>query len=148
MRTSTLNITCGVTAALIFGLIYAPSTVAGEISIVASAKSAAETMTKEQAAQVLLGKASAFSDGKKTILLDLPENSPTRSELLSKVTGKDQAQIKAHWSRIIFTGKGQAPKELPDANAVKKALADNPNAVGYIESNAVDPSVKVLFKIN
>ena len=41
-----------------------------------------------------------------------------------------------------------APKELPDAAAVKKAVAADPKAVGYIDSAAVDASVKVLVTID
>ena len=42
-------------------------------------------------------------------------------------------------------GKGQPPLELPDASAVKKAVAANLNVVGYIDKSAVDASVKVVF---
>jgi hypothetical protein len=50
-----------------------------------------------------------------------------RDEFYSTFAGKSAAQIKAHWSNIIFTGRGQPPK-----------------SVGYIERNLVDNSVKVL----
>lgn len=127
---------------------FATMSNAADISIVASAKSAANPMTLEQAAQVFQGKASAFGDGKKTNLFDLTENSPLHAEFYSKVTGKDSAQLKAYWSRIVFTGKGLAPKEFADAGAVKKALAADPDAVGYMDSASVDASVKVLLKLN
>ena len=121
---------------------------AAEIAIVASAKSSAGNMTTEQASQVFLGKASAFADGHKTVLIDQAEGTPVHTEFYTKVTGKDQAQLKAYWSRIVFTGKGLAPKELPDSAAVKKAVAADPDAVGYIEKSAVDASVKVLLVVN
>ena len=37
------------------------------------------------------------------------------------------------------------PKEVGDSAAVKKAVAADPKAIGYIEKSAVDGSVKVLY---
>jgi ABC-type phosphate transport system substrate-binding protein len=64
------------------------------------------------------------------------------------VIGRDNAQIKAIWSKILFTGRGLPPKQLPDSEAIKKAVAANPNAVGYIEKSLVDASVKVVLTVN
>ena len=52
------------------------------------------------------------------------------------------------WSRLIFTGKATPPKELPDAAAVKKAVATDPKAIGYIDKSEVDSTVKVLLLLN
>ena len=54
-------------------------------------------------------------------LLDLPVSNELRDAFYGKSTDRDAAQVKAVWSRIIFTGQGQPPKKLPDAAAVKKA---------------------------
>jgi ABC-type phosphate transport system substrate-binding protein len=37
------------------------------------------------------------------------------------------------------------PKEAGDSAAVKKAVAADPKAIGYIEKSAVDASVKVVY---
>ena len=77
--------------------------------------------------------------------IDLTEGTPARDEFYAKLTGKSAAQIKAHWSKIIFTGRGLPPKEVLDANEVKRRLAENPNAISYIDQNMVDSSVRVLY---
>jgi len=76
--------------------------------------------------------------------LDQPESAHVRADFYKKATGKDQSQMKAIWARLTFTGKAQPPKEVPDSAAVKKAVAADPKAIGYIEKSAVDGSVKVL----
>jgi hypothetical protein len=53
--------------------------------------------------------------------------------------------MKAYWSRIIFTGRGQPPKALPNGAEVKKRLVENPTAIGYIDATMVDASLRVLF---
>ncbi|MDO9480507.1 MAG: phosphate ABC transporter substrate-binding protein, partial [Hydrogenophaga sp.] len=54
------------------------------------------------------------------------------------------AQLKAHWSKIIFTGRGQPPIAVPNSIDVKKYVAANPNSMGYIDSTQLDASVRVL----
>ena len=81
-------------------------------------------------------------------LLDLPNSAPIKAAFYQKVSGHDLSQVKATWSRLIFTGKAQAPKELSDATAVKKAVAADPKAVGYIEKSESDSSVKILLTLN
>lgn len=101
----------------------------------------AAALTKEQIADVYLGKSQAATP------LDLPEAAPARAEFYKRATGRDLAQVKSTWSRVVFTGKGQPPKELPDAAAVKKLVAADPKTIGYIEKSAVDGSVKALLTL-
>jgi hypothetical protein len=51
-------------------------------------------------------------------------------------------------ARIEFTGSGLPPKELPDDAAVKKAVAADPKAVGYISKSNVDSTVKVVLELD
>jgi ABC-type phosphate transport system substrate-binding protein len=102
---------------------------------------AASALNKDQVSDIYLGKSQSATP------LDLPESSPLRAEFYKKATGRDQAQVKSVWSRVVFTGKGVPPKELPDAASVKKAVAADPKAIGYIEKSAVDGSVKVLTSV-
>jgi hypothetical protein len=67
-----------------------------------------------------------------------------RDRFYAQYAGKSPAQVKAHWAKIIFTGRGQPPRQVPDSVEARKAIAANPNAIGYIDSRHVDPSVRVL----
>jgi hypothetical protein len=110
--------------------------------IVVIVNPAAAPISKEQIADLYLGRSDAW------IPIDQAAGSEIYVEFYKKVTGRDSAQIKAIWSRILFTGRGVPPKQLRDSAAVKKAVAANPNAVGYIEKSAVDASVKVALPID
>lgn len=101
----------------------------------------AAPLTKDQVADIFLGKSQS------SVPVDQVESAPIRGEFYKKATGRDQAQIKALWSRLVFSGKAQPPKEVADSAAVKKAVAADPKAVGYIEKSAVDGTVKVLTAI-
>lgn len=98
-------------------------------------------LTKDEIADVYLGKNNAVSP------IDQPEAAAIRADFYRKATGKEPAQVKATWSRLTFTGKAQPPKEVGDSAAVKKAVASDPKAVGYVDKAAVDGSVKVLLRL-
>ncbi len=85
--------------------------------------------------------------GKSTELtaIDLPEGNAMRDAFYTKATGKEGAQLKAYWAKLVFTGKAQPLKELANDAEVKKFVANNPNAIGYIDKAAVDGSVKVVL---
>jgi hypothetical protein len=99
-------------------------------------------ITKDQLANIYLGRTFDLKP------VDLPEGNATRDQFYKKATDRDPAQVKAVWSRIIFTGKGQAPAVAADAAAVKKAVAADPKGIGYIDKAAVDGSVKVVLTLD
>jgi hypothetical protein len=110
--------------------------------IVVIANPTAAPISKEQIADLYLGRSDAG------IPVDQAVGSVIYVEFYKKVTGRDSAQIKAIWSRILFTSRGVPPKQLPDSAAVKRAVAANPKTVGYIERFAVDASVKIALVLD
>ena len=117
---------------------------ADEVVAVVSARSAITSLNASQVADIFLGKTSRFPDGSPAVPVDLNEDSPAREKFYAQFTGKSPAQMKAHWSKIIFTGRGQPPMQVSTNAEAKKTIAENPNAIGYIDSSQVDSSVKVL----
>jgi ABC-type phosphate transport system substrate-binding protein len=115
---------------------------AAQAEVVVIGNVAAPNMTKDEVTQFFLGKNQAMKP------LDRPNSEPIKTQFYQKLSGQDLSQIKATWSRLVFTGKATAPKELPDAAAVKKAVAADPKAIGYIDKSEVDSSVKVLLTLN
>lgn len=110
-----------------------------ELVVVVNPKVPVAAMTKEEVAQYFLGKSGALTP------IDQPESAPIRAEFYKKVADKDLSQAKALWSKLVFTGKATMPREV-DGNAdVKKTVAANPAAIGYIDRSAVDASVKVVY---
>lgn len=118
--------------------------VAQEVVAVVSVKSPVTALSPNQVADIFLGKATRFPDGTPATPIDQKEDSPMRERFYAQFTGKSQAQVKAHWARLIFTGRGQPPRQLPGGAEVRRAVAENPSAIGYIDPRLVDSSVRVL----
>ena len=115
-----------------------------EVVAVVSANNPVSTLSKSEVADMFLGKMTRFPDGRQVLPIDQVENSSEREEFYLKFAGKAPAQIKAYWSKIIFTGRGQPPPEVSNDIEVKKFIAKHPGAIGYIEQKWVDDSVKVI----
>lgn len=128
-------------AAFVCAAFLCNAVAAMEIVVVVNPKNPASRMFSEQASQFFLGKSNMF------VPLDQGEKSPIRAEFYQKLSGKDVSQVKAAWAKIIFTGKGVMPAELHSTAEVKKAIAADVNAIGYIEKSAVDDSVKVILTL-
>jgi ABC-type phosphate transport system substrate-binding protein len=116
-----------------------------QVAMVVGAKSPATAMTTEQAAGLFLGKSDQMPGAGTALLLDQAESNPIREQFYTKVAGKSASQVKAAWSRLVFSGKATPPKEVANSAEVKKLVAANPNAIGYIEKSAVDGTVKVIL---
>jgi hypothetical protein len=111
---------------------------------VVSAKSAITTLTKTQLADIFLGRVSRFPNGTQAIPIDQVEEAPARQEFYAKLAGLSAPQLKAYWSRIIFTGRGQPPPEVRNSAEMKKRVAANLAAIGYIEKSLVDDTVRIV----
>ena len=114
---------------------------AAEIVVIVSKQNPATRMFSEQASQFFLGKSSLFTP------VDQADGSAIRNEFYKKVADKDAAQVKALWSKLVFTGKATPPKEYAGNAEVKKAVAADPKAIGYIDKSAVDDTVKVILTL-
>lgn len=114
---------------------------AAEIVVIVSKQNPATRMFSEQASQFFLGKSNLFTP------IDQADGSAIRNEFYRKVADKDAAQVKALWSKLVFTGKATPPKEYPNSAEVKKAVAADPKAIGYIDKSAVDDTVKVILTL-
>ena len=115
-----------------------------DVVAVVSSKSAIAALSKSEVADIFYGKTTHVANGALVVPIDQVEGSPVRDEFYRKVAGKSAAQMKEYWSKIIFTGRGQPPKEAPNSIEVKKRIIESPAAIGYIELNMVDPSVRVV----
>jgi ABC-type phosphate transport system substrate-binding protein len=127
-----------------FALCLGSTLAMAEVVVVVAAASPVQALTRNQVADIFLGKSNRFPSGKQAIPIDQTEGSATRDEFYTVFTGKSAAQLKAHWSKIIFTGRGQPPEAVANGAEVKKRIAGNPDSIGYIEAREVDASVRAL----
>jgi ABC-type phosphate transport system substrate-binding protein len=116
-----------------------------ELVVIVSARSPAPQLSSEQVAAIFLGQAGRLPDGSEVVALDQRIGSGERNQFYQQVTGKTPALLKAHWSKMLFTGRGQPPREAADTASVRRMVADNPSMIGYIDRSALDSSVRPVL---
>lgn len=119
-----------------------------DVVVIVSAKSQVKALSTEQASDLFLGKTGDFPNGAKATPLDQNEGSTVRNVFYLKSSGKAPAQMKAHWARMLFTGRGQPPVESGDSEAIKRLVAANPGLIGYIDKDALDSSVRPVLTLH
>jgi ABC-type phosphate transport system substrate-binding protein len=118
-----------------------------ELVVIVNPKNPAANLTAEQVAQVFLGRSNTFPSGAAATPVDQKEGATVRDEFYTKVVDKNPGQVKAYWAKLMFSGKGQPPRELASSAEVKRAVAADASAIGYIEKSAVDSTVKGVLSV-
>jgi len=128
-----------------FVLSAADAAGAAELVVIVSARTPVTALRGDQVADIFLGEGNSFPEGGEAVALDQGIGSPLRDEFYRKVANRSPALMKAYWTKMIFTGRGQPPREAPSSAAVRRLVADNPGMVGYIERTALDPTVRPVL---
>lgn len=117
--------------------------VCAEVAVVVHPGNAV-TLDADGIAQIYLGRSKSFPDGKPVLPIGHAEGSSATETFNQKVLNKSSSQIKAYWSKLVFTGKGTPPKELGSDAEIVELVSQNPNVIGYIDKASVSDKVKVL----
>lgn len=105
-------------------------------------------ISKDDVNRLYTGRASSFPGGGQAVPINLVETHKTRNDFDEKALGRSSSQIKAHWSKLVFTGKGTPPKEVDSDAEVLELVANNPNIIGYVSKGAATDKVKVVLEID
>ncbi|ATE61068.1 hypothetical protein [Thauera sinica] len=127
-------------------IVLATTAQAAEVVLVTSATGNIAALTAEEASQLYLGRRTMLNDGTPVALFDLP-NGLTRNRFYELLTGKNPNQIRAYWSRQVFTGRALPPREAGSATDLPALLSGDSAAIGYLPDGPIDPRLRVLLKL-
>lgn len=106
------------------------------------------SLTADDVTRLFTGRSKTFPDGRTAVPVNLTEDVALRAAFDEKVLGRSSSQIKAHWSKLLFTGKGTPPKEVDSDQEVIDLVKSNPNIIGYISSENANGDVKVVLSVD
>ena len=133
-----------ITLAITFAFTLTTSMFASaEVAVIVNPANA-NTLSDSDISRAFLGKLKTYADGQSIKAVNSQTQSPARAEFEKLVLKKSAAQVKAYWSKRLFTGKGKPLKELGSDADVLSFVASTPNAIGYVDAASVDSTVKVL----
>lgn len=120
--------------------------VQAEVAVVVGKSSAIGNISKDDLERLYLGKSTSIGDTK-VKLFNQDANSEITAEFNRLALNKSSSQVKAFWSKLMFTGKGNPPDEVDSNSAVIKAVSSDATAVGYIDAGSVTGDVKVILTL-
>jgi ABC-type phosphate transport system substrate-binding protein len=113
-------------------------TASAEVVVVVSVENPTESLSRAQLTDIYLGRLNRFPHGGAVTPLDQREGATAHRMFYRDYLGQTPAQIKAHWSKLIFTGRGQPPRSVADDSAVADTVAASSDALGYLDSTYLD----------
>lgn len=138
MRQYLATVACGLLLSLWSGV------ASSEVVVAVAQDSPVEALSPADLRDVYLGRIHRLSNGTPVVPLDQSEGNPAYAAFYRKYLGRSTAEIKSHWSKRIFTGRGQPPRRVADDEAMARALADNPSAIGYLDRDSLDDRLRVV----
>ena len=122
-------------------LLLAPCAFA-DLVVVTNPKTPLASLPQSHLTRLFLGQTQVFPDGSAAVPLDV-SGEGSHNAFNSEVLKKTPAQLEKYWARMIFTGRGQQPKEIA-ASVIKRKVAETPGAISYMDRSQVDDSVKII----
>ena len=118
---------------------------AGDVVVIVN-KANDNTVDKALVAKIYTGESKVWANGGSISAIDLADDQPGRASFANDFVGKSPGSLKSLWTQNVFTGKAVPPKAMASDEDVKKAVAANKGAIGYIKASSADDTVKVVLK--
>lgn len=74
----------------------------------------------------------------------LPNRDPVHARFAKEMLAVYPHQLQLAWDRMVFSGMGQAPHRVRDQVDMRERVAHTPGALGYLEREYLDESVRVI----
>jgi ABC-type phosphate transport system substrate-binding protein len=97
--------------------------------------------------KAFLGSVGRWPSRANIVLVELPETNPETINFYNKLLHKSPAAVRDIWAANYFTGKASPPKQGASDDEVKRQVAANKNAIGFIHAGSVDGTVRVILTL-
>ena len=135
--------------AMILGLIllFFSTNSLADLVVVVHPNNPNDELSRQTVINLFMGKSRQFPDGSDAVPFDLDRGTDARLAFISKLLKRTEAQVKAYWSRLVFTGRGKPPKSVEDEEELIEIVSTNPKAIGYLKQEYVTGQLKIVFTI-
>ena len=120
---------------------------AGERLAVVVHPSRSVALAVDEVAEIYLKKRRFWDRGGDIVALNREASSPIRAAFTRAVFGGEARWLAVYWNRQYFLGV-LPPATLASDEAVKRFVASEPRAIGYVDATAVDDTVRVVLYLD
>ena len=120
-----------------------------DVSVVVHPDSNINELTKRQIKKLFLGRLRMLPyTGKEALVVDQVADSISHKVMYSKLVKMTPANLKRYRAAYLFSGKGRLPVKVGGDDQVKRLVAGSLSAIGYIDVEALDESVKSVYLLS
>jgi hypothetical protein len=116
--------------------------------VVMSAASGIESLNQDQVTNIFMGRFRQLPNGAAARPIDQPPGDPIRADFYQRLVHKQPSEIKAYWSRLIFSGKTSPPRQAKSREEIVTWLLKDPGAVGYLRPDQLDTRIKPVLDLS
>ena len=133
---------------LLFFLMMAWSgIVQADLVLIANAAIAENTISREEAINIYMGRLRRFPSGGAAQPLDLPPGGAEKALFYRLLVNKDLSDIDAYWARLVFSGRAAPPRTVGSLAEAIERVAKEPHVIAYIDRTLVDKRVKIILEL-
>ncbi|NTS77711.1 phosphate ABC transporter substrate-binding protein [Catenovulum sp. SM1970] len=129
---------------LIVCLIFSPLCFAQEKMVVIVNANNEASFDKVSISRMYIGRIKSFTTGEKAIVLQ-PNSMALQDQFNQYFLSRSSVQVKAYWSKMLFSGKAKPPRQL-SSNEIVKQVESNPFYIGYVSEKDINDAVRVVFR--
>lgn len=106
---------------------------AANIVVIANTRSAVESLSREDAINIFMGRYRKLPDGTPAHPLDLDPDSTARRAFYRLLINKSLDEVNAYWARLVFSGRTAPPQQTLGADDVLARVVGDPQVIGYMD---------------
>jgi len=115
---------------------------ANSIEVVMNGSLKFSEISKQQMKSIYLGQQTHWSNGKLIKIYKLPSKHKTHHSFVKNILGIYPYQYNRRWQKLVFSGFAVKPYEVSTEQELLKAVANTPNAIGYIENKITTEGIR------
>jgi hypothetical protein len=117
-----------------------------ELVVVAGSQSPITSLTENEVRQLFSGQLRSIG-GQRVQPLDLTATDNNRETFYRSLMGRSPDQMRAYWTRLIFTGQGQPPREVSNARELATLATSSPEYIGYLPASEVSNNLRIIYRL-
>lgn len=126
-------------------LLFSASICSADVVVIVNSQSDLTSLDATTVRRIFLGKEKLFPNTTEKIkVLDQDKNTEIYATFYKEFIGFRLKHLRRYRAANLFSGKSLPPMVKPDDSAVKAFVQAEPTAIGYIDSDLLDDTVKAV----
>jgi len=131
-----------IAAFIVFGAVA----VQAQVAVIANKSVSEGSISSGKLGDIYSLRLKTWGNGKAIVAVTLKSDDETTQKFFGAF-GKSLMEMKKLWMKLQLTGEGQPPAGVGSEDEVVSKVASTPGAIGFVNADKVNGSVKVLFTI-